>query len=446
MTHKISKIVLLAIAVFALPLKNFSQNGDTMSFSLKQALEFAIANNASVKNAYADLAIANETVKEVKSIGIPHLNGTVQFQDNILKPVFVFPINGVNTPIRVGNKYTTQSGLNLSWLMLDGSYFLGLKAAKEFTEMSRKMATKTESDIKIDIAKTYFMALIAQENIGLLNTSYNTLKKTLNELKALNKEGFIESLDVDRMQLQLNNLGVSKKQLLDNYQISLGLLKAKMGLAQEKPIKITDNIESLNKQFLDSDTTLNKANLTGRTDYQILKQQQVLNNYNIKRFQFGKYPNLAGAVNYSQANFGEKIDYSRNNWFESANIGIQLNVPIFNGFVNDAKIQKAKIEALKTQNNLNNIENYINLEVSQTKMRYLLSLELVEQQKENLKLAEKILNITNIKYKEGVGSNLELITANQDLKTSQTNYFNALYDLLVAKLDFQVAIGTDIKI
>lgn len=435
-------LVLLGILLFS-NLK--AQQNDTLSFTIVQAIDFAIANNADVKNAYADVAIANETVKEVKAIGIPQLSGQVLFQDNLQKPVFVFPVNGVATPIRVGNKYTTQSSLNLSWLMLDGTYFLGLKAAKEFTEMSKRLASKTETDVKIDVAKTYFMALLAKENIQLLNTSYETLNATLKEVTALNKEGFAESLDVDRLQLQLNNLDISRRKLNDQSVIALGLLKAKMGIPQEKPIKITDDITSLNQKFLLNESDPN-LNLNARTDYQILKQQHLLNEYNLKRYRFGKYPNLAGAMVYQQSNFGETIDYSSSKWFGNSFMALQLNVPIFSGFANDAKIQKARIEIIKSENTLKNVENYINLEVSQTKLQYLRSLEYVEQQKENLELATRIFNITSIKYKEGVGSNLELITANQDLKTSQTNYLNAIYDLLVAKLDYQVAIGQTIKL
>lgn len=422
-----------------------NKNNDTTTFTLVQALDFAVANNAQVKNAYADLAIADQTVKEVKSIGIPQLRGQVQYQDNIEKPVFVFPINGVSTPIRVGNKYTTQTSLNLSWLMLDGTYFLGLKAAKEFTEMSRKIASKTESDVKIDVAKTYFMTLIVKENSSLLNSTYQTLQKTYNEISALNKEGFVEALDVDRLKLQLNNLQININKLNDQYQISLGLLKAKMGIPQEKPIKISDDLNALNQRFMISDTS-SSVSLTGRTDYQILQQQKLLNEYNLRRFKYGKYPNLVGALNYQQNNFGETIDYSRNNWFGSTFMAFQLNVPIFSGFGNDAKIQKARIELIKSENTINNATNYMNLEVFQSRLNYLRAIEYVEQQKENLDLANKILNITTIKYKEGVGSNLELTTANQDLKNSQTNYLTALYDLLVAKLDYQVALGQNIKL
>ena len=420
-----------------------SKTSDTMSMTLSQAIDYAMTNNPDLKNAYADIAIADQTVKEVKAIGIPQVRGQINFQDAIQKQVFVFPINGVGTPIRIGNTYTTQAAINVSWLLLDGTYFLGLKAAKEFTGMSKKISSKTEADIKIDVAKTYFLALIANENISLLDASCQTLTKTYNQVKALNKEGFTESLDVDRIRLQLNNLEISKQKLKDQYSIVLGLLKAKIGLEQDINIKLSDNISDLNSRFNVADTSTT-VDLNKRSDFQILKQQLVLNKMDVKRYQYGKLPNLAGAFTVQQSNFGEKIDYS--NWYGNSFLALQANIPIFGGFANDARIQKARIQQLKTENTIHKVENMIDLEVQQTKLKYLRAMEYVVQQTENLELAKRIVNITNIKYNEGVGSNLELTTSIQDLKTTQTNYLSAVYDLLVAKLDFQVALGQSIKL
>ncbi len=443
--------ILMAI-VFALFSKDASaqtSKSDTMSMTILQALDFAITNNTSVKNAYADLAIANQTVKEVTAIGIPQVRGSFSFTDALAKQVFVFPLNGPGsppTPIRVGNKYTSVASLNVNWLMLDGTYFLGLQSAKKFTDLSKKIASKTETDVKIDVAKSYLMCIITKENINLINNTYNTLYQTYEQVVALNKEGFADSLEVDRLKLQLNNLSINRQKMQDQYEILLGLLKNKIGMDQEIPLKLVDDVNTINNRLLDVDTTA-KVNLTARTDYQVLQQQLVLNKLNVKRYQFGKYPNLVGAFTYQQSNFGEEsIDYSRKNWYDNYFYALQLNIPIFSGFSNNAKIQTAKIEQIKTENTIRNVENLITLEVNQNRLKYLRALDMVNQQLENLQLATKILNITTIKYKEGIGSNLELITANQDLKNSQTNYLNAIYDLLVAKIDYLVSIGQPIKL
>lgn len=438
-----NKLILLLSLLSLQQVWGQSSSKDTMPFTLAEALDYSVAHSATLKNAYADIAISDQTVKDVKSAGIPQLRGQVAFQDAIKKQLFIIPVNGVGTPIRVGNTYTTTAALNLTWLIADGTYFLGLKAAKEFTDLSKRIATKTEADVKIDVAKTYFLALITQENINLLNANFTTLNQTLTQVKALNKEGFSESLDVDRLQLQINNLVISREKLKDQFTIVLGLLKVKMGLDQAKPIKLTDNINELNERFVGADSTA-EMNMNTRSDYQVLQQQLVLNKFNVKRYQYGKYPSLSGTWVYQQNNFGETVDYST--WYGNSFIGLQLNIPIFAGFSNNAKIQKARIEQIKTETTIQNSENMMKLEVIQTRLKYMRALEYVQQQKENLDLANRILKATSIKYNEGVGSNLELVTATQDLKTTETNYLSALYDLLVAKLDYQVALGQAIKI
>ena len=150
--HKSTLLIIMMQLSFSAMAQTKAQ--DTLKMSLSAAVEFAITHNPDLKNAYADLAIANQTVKEVQAIGIPQIRGQIGFQDAIQKQVFVFPINGIATPIRVGNKYTTQASINATWLLLDGTYFLGLKAAKQFTDLSRRLASKTETDVKIDVAKT----------------------------------------------------------------------------------------------------------------------------------------------------------------------------------------------------------------------------------------------------------------------------------------------------
>ena len=440
------KHTLLFVFILATSANIYSQNqnkktADTLSFTLQQAIDYALTNNPNYKNAVADVAYAQQQVKEVKAIGIPQAKINIQMQDAIQKQVFVFPVNGIPTPIRIGNKYTTQAALNVTWLMLDGSYFLGLKAASEFTEMSKKLAYKSELDIRTDVSKTYFMALITLENIKLVGNSYNTINSLYTQTAALNKEGFAESLDVDRLKLQLNNITITQHKLNDQYQIVLALLKSKMGMNPEQAMKITDDINMINERYTVADTS--DLKLSNRAEYQILQQQLLLNKYDVRRYQFGKYPSLAGAFTYQQSTFGETIDYSK--WYDNYFLALQLSIPVFGGFGNDAKIQKARITQIKTENSIANVENLLTLEVFQAKQKYLRAEEYVIQQKENLALADKIVNITMIKYKEGVGSNLEVTTATQDQKNAQTNYLNALYDLIIAKIDYNTAMGQPTK-
>ncbi len=442
--NKIKPMTFLSIlSFFTLNLNANIENNDTISFTIQQALDYSISNNIAYKNSIADMAIANEQVKEVRAIGIPQIKGSIQFQDALQRQVFIFPVNGTPMPIRIGNKFTTQAGISLNWLMLDGSYLVGLQAAKQFTEMAKRINIKNAGDLKVEVAKTYFSCLIAQEAAKLIFENKKTLETIYTQTSALNKEGFVEELEVDRLKLQLSNLDIAYEKALNQYDILIVLLKTKLGISPEKPIKLTDNIEDVNEKFI-TDEKANQ-NIENRADYRILNQQLALSKLNVKRYEFERLPSLFGTFQYNQSNFGEKIDYSSKNWYDNYFYAFQLSVPIFNGFGTQARIQKAKIEVNKVENTLQNTANLMKLDYTQSVLKLQNAMKSVTQQKENLNLAQKIYKISSIKYQEGVGSNLELTTANQDVKNSQTNYLSALYELIIAKIDFYQSIGIEPK-
>ena len=122
-------------------------------------------------------------------------------------------------------------------------------------------------------------------------------------------------------------------------------------------------------------------------------------------------------------------------------VGVRLSVPIFSGGIKLNQARNAKLEILKTENNLINLRNGINLEVNQAKTIYLNGLKSLDNQKRNMELAREVLRVTKIKYEQGVGSSIEVTTAETSLKEAQNNYINALYDLLINKVNMDRALG-----
>jgi outer membrane protein TolC len=174
----------------------------------------------------------------------------------------------------------------------------------------------------------------------------------------------------------------------------------------------------------------------------ILDQQKTLDEYNVSRYKLARLPSLSGFYNYQQSNFGETYDLS--NWYSNSVYGFNVSIPLFTGFSNNAKVQKAKIDLYKTENNMANARNLIRVDFYRSKSNFLRAMESLSIQDENLQLAKDIFKVTTIKYQQGVGSNLEVTTAQQDLKTAQTNYLNSLYDLIVAKIELQMASGNNL--
>jgi len=412
--------------------------GQSTKLSLKEAVDYAIQNHPDIQNKVLGEKYADAQVMETRSIGIPQVNANLQFVNNIQKQVFVFPVApGVYEPIRVGNKYTTTGTLAASWLAFDASYFLGLRAAEAFTDLSKLQTNMTKRDVAVNVTKAYYLVLITKENIALLEQNVKTLNSVLFQTEGFYKNGFAEKLDVDRLKLTISNLDVQLQGLKDQAGITEQLLKLNMGMPVETPIELTENLETLYKTAVEDNSK--NFDPKGRVEYQLLSSQLILNNLDKKRFDVSKYPNLAVFYNYQQNNFAESIDYSK--WYANSFWGFKIGIPIFSGFNNKAQLIKRNISIEQTLVTMKTFENAATLEANQALVKYERSIKTIEIQKQNLALANEILNISTAKLKEGVGSNLEITNAQQELKTSQTNYLNAVYDLLNAQIELKKAYG-----
>ena len=428
------KIFITAIGLGLIPLTM----AQTTKLSLKEAVDYATQNHPDIQNKILGEKYADAQVIETRAIGIPQVNANVQFINNIEKQVFVFPVSpGVYQPIRVGNKYSTAATLTGSWLAFDATYFLGLKAAEAFTELAKVQTNLSVRDVAVNVTKAYYLVLITKENIGLLEQNIKTLEVVLFQTEGYYKNGFAEKIDVDRLTLTISNLNVQLEGLKDQVIITEKLLKLNMGMPVENSIELTDNLETLY-------TTVTEENRKDfdpkkRVEYQLLKSQLTLTNLDKKRFEVSRFPNLAVFYNYQQSNFSEKIDYGK--WYGNSFWGFRIGVPIFSGLNNKAQLTKRNITIEQTLNTIKSFENAASLEADMAITRYDRSIKTIEIQKKNLELANEILKISSAKLREGVGSNLEITNAQQEVKTSQTNYLNAIYELLNAQIELKKAYG-----
>ncbi len=428
--------ILLSLLVI---LVSHTMQGQSSRFSLNEAVDYALKTHPDVKNKELSEKYSDAQVMETRAIGIPQVSANVQFVNNIQKQVFVFPnpATGKNEPIRVGNNYTTSAVVSASWLALDASYFLGLKAAQALTDLAKLQTNMNKQEVAVNVTKAYYLVLITRENVDLLKENIKTLETIYNQTEAYYKNGFAEKVDVDRLKLTLSNLNVQLESLNDQAVITEKLLKLNMGMPIESAIELTDNLEALYKAV--NQSLSNEFSPKDRVEFQILKSQQTLTTLDKKRFEVSKYPNLAFFANYQQNNFSETINF--NTWYANSFWGFRMGIPIFSGMNNKAQLIKRDVNLAQIQNTIQAFENASKLEAQSALVKYNRSLKTLEVQKQNLELANEILRISSVKLKEGIGSNLEITNAQQELKTSQTNYLNAIFDLLNAQIELKKAYG-----
>lgn len=442
-----------------------AQSVDTVDTSqpmnLEQCLSYAFTNNVNVDNAELERLIADRDVSVTKTQGFPQINASVGYTNNfILQTTLIeagsFPGVG-DTPggpapddlieLQFGIANQALANVTVEQLIFDGSYFIGLKAARVYTNLARKGLEQTKVVTAEQVTKAYYTALVNQERQTLLNSNYQRLDTLLRETKLMFENGFAEKIDVGRIQVQFNNANTERKQNERLTEVSYLLLKFQMGMPINQEIVLADQISDIDFDFEQAA----EANFSygDRTEYAQLLVNQDLAKLDLQNNRIQYLPKLTASASYGYnsgasqfadlTNFGDR-------WFDYGNWGLNLNIPIFDGLRKHHIIQKSKLQLQQLENQADFLKNQIDLEIVQARVNLQNSLETLNVQQENLELAQEVFDVTKIKYQEGVGSNLEVTEAQNALQSAETNYYNSLYSALIARVDLKKSLGTLIDV
>ncbi len=421
----------------------------TKSFSLKEAIDYALTHNALNLNAGIDVQISTAKKNEIRGIGFPQISGSFDLKDYVELPTQLLPGEifggppGSFIPVKFGTKYNATAGVQASLIIFNSDYIVALQSSKTFLELSEKNAQRTNIETTVAVSKAYYSVLVNRQRLQLLEANVHRIKKLFDDTKALNQNGFVEKIDVDRVEVAYNNLIAEKEKVARLIVIAEYLLKFQMGIDIQTQILLTDSM-NLNEIPQMPDTSIAaKFDFINRIEYSLLINQRKLNELDWKRNKMGYLPTLFAYSNLSTQAQRNDFDIFNTDkrWFPIGIIGLTLNVPIFDGLQKNYRIQQSKLSLMKTQNLISHTENAIKLEISSSLTLYQNAIQSLSTQKKNMELAQGVYAASKIKYDAGVGSNLEVMTAETLLKEAQTNYYNALYEYYVAKVDLDKATG-----
>ena len=428
-----------------------SQNAGSANYSLKQAIDYAFKNSPNYLNAELEIQNSKYRKKEVLGVGLPQINSSVDLKDYIDIPTSLLPGQffgapaGTFIPVKFGTKYNATAGFSASQLIFSSDYIVGVKAAKELINLSTINVNRSKTELVSSVSKAYYNVVVNKERTKLLDANIIKLKKIFDDTKAFNQQGFVEQIDLERLEVQYNNLVVEKEKTDRLIGLSESLLKFQMGYKISEPIVLTDSLTFENNDV--ASLLSGKIDISKRADYQLLQSQQRLYQLDLKRQRLGYLPTVAAYGSYQYNAQRQKFDFTdgSQSWFKISLIGGTLNLNIFDGLQRHNRIQQAKIAVQKGENNLKNIELAAEIEATISEVTYQNAYASLQTQKRNMQLAQHVFDVSQKKYEQGVGSNLEITNAQTALKEAQTNYYNAVYDMIVSKIDFQKATGTLVK-
>ena len=415
-------------------------------FKLDDCVVYAQKNNVQVKNALLAIDAQVQTNREIGAAAYPTIMTSTSVMDYTKIPVSLLPAQifggapGTFIPVQFGTKFNANYGANFSQLLFDGQVFIALQARSTSLEMQRKNAALTEENIKANIYKIYYQLSASKTQLNILDANIERLNKLAHDAEVMYKNGFAEKLDVDKVNVQLNNLQTEK--LKANNAVAIGYmgLKMLMGMPVKDSLVLT---ETINEKDLTGDVLVeNEFQYALRKDFQYLTTLKKLSEYNVKRYQLSNLPTISLSGAYTKNAQRQKFDFFEGgNWFTTSFFNLNVSLPIFNGGATMAKIRRTKIELQQVANQMDAMKNNIDNEITQAKLNYISSVATVQFQKKNMQLAETVYAQTRKKFETGTGSNTEISASQADLVSAQNNYMNALYSALIAKVDFLKATG-----
>jgi outer membrane protein TolC len=420
------------------------------AFTIQEAVVYAKKNNAASKNALVDIQDAELQIQELKQTGLPQITGQFQYSYNAIVPSVILPANtfdptapeGAVTTAQFGVPWGAQAGIAVNQLIFDGSYLVGLRAAATYRELAAKNKLQNDVTITESVTKAYYSVLVAEERAKILNLNVNRLDSLIRDTQILFQEGFAEGIDVMRLEVQRNNLFTERQKVENLIDLSYQLLKFQMGYRLENPIELKDQLEGSDITALRiiSNMPIDYGN---RIEFSLLETQRRLSELNMERIQKGALPSVffSGSLG---ANHGNRQFNPFQNWFGLSTLTLGVNVPIYDSGIRKTQAQREQLNLIKLDNGAEQLKESFELQNSQAITNLTNGIQTLDVQQSNVDLAKEVLRVSNIKYKAGVGSNIEVINAEASLKESQTNYFAALYDVLIAKVDLDLARG-DLK-
>lgn len=459
-------LILLLLPAFAVA-QTDSVKLTKHEFSIQQAVDYAIKNNVNVKNALVDVQLQVEQNREFTSNAYPHINASLgtTYNPNIATqviPNFISPAtyqvlidqgvkDGNGNPITMpndfgfiaaqfGTKYSATAGISLSQILFDGQVFVGLMARPTAVEFKKKSMEVTAEMIKANIYKIYYQLVVSKTQIELLDANISLLEKLLRDTKIIYENGFREQLDVDKVTVQLANLQTEKAKVLNTVSNGYYGLKVLMGMPIKDELVLTDKLTE--DQIKEGILEKSVYSYEDRKEFQYAQIGKTLNEYNVRRYKLSQIPTISLNGQYAKNAQRNKWNFfSKGDWFTISSVNLNVNIPIFNGFFTKSKIAQAKLEVRKIDNQMEALKLSIDNEVEVARNNYRTAIATMDYQKKNMQLAQKVYDQTKKKYEMGTGSQQEINAAQTDMKAAQTNYITALYDAIIAKVDFMKATG-----
>ncbi len=423
--------------------------------SLKGAIELALQENRNIQNANNDILIAKKKVWETTAIGLPQVSTESKYSNSLDIPVTLMPAKIFDpnagpddyVPLKFGQQHSASFSFTASQLVFSGEYIVGLQASKTYQELSAKAKLKSENDVIELVTKSYYGVLMVYENQKILENTQKDIQKTYNEVSKTYKAGLIDETDVSQIELNLLTVNNTIASIRRQKKVAENILKFQIGINITDSILVTDSLEGLFKLASLKAVMQQNFDINKNVDYQMLQTQKEISNLSLKREKSTFLPTIGAFYSHNVSgqtnNFSDYWDGSEN-YYQSNIVGASLKWNLFTSGSRYSKVQQAKLELAKINNQDYLLQQSLSFQVYQARTKLVNAYETYLKEEKNSKLAEKIYHRAMTKFSNGMISSAELTQLNIQYFNSQSALFTAIGNVLNAKAELDKILGNNL--
>ncbi|MBT8304509.1 MAG: TolC family protein [Bacteroidia bacterium] len=438
----------LIIILFFITAINWAQ-GQPQQFTLQEAIDYALENSRTAKNAARDIEAARQQKWETTATGLPQLEADIGYQNFIKQPISLIPAEffggnpGEFAEIAFGTKQTMNAVATVRQKIFDGSYLVGLQSAKVFLEISKNAKEKTDLEVRKAVINAYGNVLLAEESIRILERNIDVLEKNLDETTKIYENGLGEEESVEQLQITLSGIESNLNNTTRLKDLAYQMFNMTIGLDIYNETVLSDNLSSLTAQntvlsLLEADEDVEKT-----IDFKIAENDKVSKELLLKLEKSKALPVLDAFINGGYNGNSDEFTFTNRDqqWFGSSVLGVNMNIPIFSSGMRSAATQRARINLEKAQDDLTETEQRLKLQIASAKSDYKFAIEDYENKRSNLDLAERIEKKNQVKFFEGIASSFELRQAQTQLYATQQEFLQAMLDVINKKAELETVLN-----
>ena len=423
------------------------------SFTLKEAIGFAIKNNRAIQNAERDVRIAVQTKRETTATGLPQINANIGYNNWLEQQVSLIPAEffggapGQFAEVLFGTKQTMNSAVTVKQKLFDGSYLVALQAAKVFLEISKNSKEKTINEIGKIVAYSYGNVLLVEENLEIVNSNIALLEKNVWEVSKVYESGLIEEESLQQLQLTLSGLKSNQRYSKRLKDLAYQMFNNSLGLDLTAAVVLTNSLDELVVFYSTLTTSRSENEFEEVIDFKIAVNSVKSDELLLKLEKSKALPTLNAFVNGSYSGNSQRFSFTENSqkWFGASLFGVTLDIPVFSSFKRSASTQRARLNLEKSKSNLEDTTNKIKLEINTARSNYEFAVEDYEIKKKALDLSKNIATKNEIKFFEGLTTSFDLSQAQRQLYIAQQDYLQSMLNILLKGVDLESLINTPLK-